>query len=273
VFPSGIAVKSKVTPNAGASSAQVRVTVGADAVARFTRCRFRAAARGGLAAAGRSRVFLDSCAFVECGADLAGSGAHIVAGTSVAGGAGIACAGGAAALVANRLADCCVDARGGARVALAANEFVRASLFVWGAADAASAGDRFRGSAGAAPSLVGAASAGAALADSAGWERATVALQAASLFASSRWTDGAGPGGPSDDSDNQEAVDVTGTVVIGLCAALGIALVIVVGFCIMRCKPRPLAYMNSGTGSEVDEALGGLEESSDSSGILLVEQV
>jgi hypothetical protein len=77
------------------------------------------------------------------------------------------------------------------------------------------------------------------------------------------------PGSP----DGQKGRDVTTAVAAGLSAALVIVLVVVALAAIVRCRPHPLAYMNSASGSDLDEVLGCSDESSESSGILLVGQV
>jgi nitrous oxidase accessory protein NosD len=145
-----------------AETQTVAVTIKADAVGKFTRCRFRESAKGGLSSADRSRVFLDSCEFIECNIDLASSGGtNIVSGTSVTKdrGTGIVCAvSTTAALIADHITGCCVDSRDHSRVTLVGNEFLQASLFVWGSSTATSTGDRFRESENAAIAVSGSAS-------------------------------------------------------------------------------------------------------------------
>jgi hypothetical protein len=73
--------------------------------------------------------------------------------------------------------------------------------------------------------------------------------------------------------DEQGVRDITLEVVVGITVAPGIALVVLAVLFGAKCRRVPLAYANSGTGSDVDEAFASSDESSSSSGLLQAEQL
>jgi hypothetical protein len=127
----------------------VAVILRGDSVPSFTQCRFEDAQKGGVAAFDQSRVRLDSCEFLGCQIELAGS-AGIVAGTIVGRteGAGITCATNTSAdLVSNQVHGCYIDARDGSNVRLISNMIDDGWLIVWGRSKPSSNDDTFKGTA------------------------------------------------------------------------------------------------------------------------------